>query len=246
MYNNTETEEATSMEANTEAIGIEAQSGLLNHVVGFHAKGAVASKSMEEETNKVVNSKSTFEKEEENDENTTNMENSEEKGGTVDGNKEQTVGVEKPMKDEWEFDDSKEDDIMDGKQGKTEELADVNEKARDTEDDKNTNRYTIGKDKENGEEIKPSNVQEKPKNQEMDEGHVASEAAMKENTTEENEDTEEEETKENNMNTTNNPDTGGLLLFVVRGTRNENKQKDRTNIITSLSMESKTEEEQEH
>ena len=42
MNNNTKTEEATSMEADTEAIRIEAQLGLLNHVVGFHAKGAVA------------------------------------------------------------------------------------------------------------------------------------------------------------------------------------------------------------
>ena len=103
--NNTKTEEATSMEADKEAIGIEAQSGLLNHVVGFHAKGAVASKSMEEETNKVVNSNSMCE-------NTTNMENSKVKGGTVDGDKEQTVGVEKPMKDEWKFDDLEEDDTM--------------------------------------------------------------------------------------------------------------------------------------
>ena len=85
-------EEATSMESDTEEIGIEAQSGLLNHAVGFHAKGVVVSKSMEEETNKIVNSKSMFKKEEENDENTNNMEKSEEKGRTVDVDKEQTVG----------------------------------------------------------------------------------------------------------------------------------------------------------
>ena len=42
MNNNTETEKATSMEADTEAIDIEAQSGLLNHEVGFYVKGAVA------------------------------------------------------------------------------------------------------------------------------------------------------------------------------------------------------------
>ena len=40
-----------------------------------------------------------FEKEE-NDENTTNMENNKGKSDTVDVDKEQTVGVEKPMKDE--------------------------------------------------------------------------------------------------------------------------------------------------
>ena len=57
MNNNNKTEEATSMEADTEAIGIETQLGLLYHVVGFHTKGAVASKSIREETNKVVNSK---------------------------------------------------------------------------------------------------------------------------------------------------------------------------------------------
>ena len=55
---NTKTEEATNMEADTEAIGIEAQSGLLNHVVGFHANEVVTSKCMEEETNKVKESES--------------------------------------------------------------------------------------------------------------------------------------------------------------------------------------------
>ena len=44
------------------------------------------------------------------------MENSEIKGGTEDGDKTQTVGVEKPMKDEWEFDNLEEDDTIDGKQ----------------------------------------------------------------------------------------------------------------------------------
>ena len=96
-------------------------------------------------------------------ENTINMVNSEVKGGTVNGDKKQTVGVEKPMKDEWEFNDLKEDDTIDGKQGNTEESADDDEKACNTEDDKNTNRNTGGKDNENGEEIKPSNGQEKPK-----------------------------------------------------------------------------------
>ena len=76
----------------------------------------------------------------------------------------------------------------------------------------------------------------------MDERHVVSEIAAKENTTEENKDTEEEETNENNLNAIDTPDTGGLLLFGVGGTRNENKQKDRTNIITNSSMESKIEE----
>ena len=50
---NTKTEEATNMEADTEAIGIETQLGLLNHVVGFHVNEVVTSKCMEEETNKV-------------------------------------------------------------------------------------------------------------------------------------------------------------------------------------------------
>ena len=50
---NTKTEEATNMGADTEAIGNEARLGLLNHVVGFHANGAVASKHTEEEANKV-------------------------------------------------------------------------------------------------------------------------------------------------------------------------------------------------
>ena len=99
------------------------------------------------------------------------MENSEVKGGTKDGDKKQTVGVEKPMKDEWKFDNLEENDM--------EELAN-DEKVCNTEDYKNTNRNTGGKDDENGEEIKPSNGQEKPKRQEMDEGQVVSEVAMKE------------------------------------------------------------------
>ena len=32
------------------------------------------------------------------------MPNLEENGGTVDGDKKQTVGVDKPMKDSWETD----------------------------------------------------------------------------------------------------------------------------------------------
>ena len=100
---------------------------------------------------------------------------------------------------------------------------------------------TEGKDEENAEEIKPLNRQEKPMNQEMDEGLVLSEAAAKEN-----KGIEEGKMKENNLNTTDTPDTNGLLLSSVGGIRNENTQKDRTNIITNSSMESTAEEEQEH
>ena len=46
------------------------------------------------------------------------------------------------------------------------------------------------------------------------------------------------------METTTNTD--GLSLYGVKGIRNKNKQKDRTIVITNLSMESKTEEGQEH
>ena len=104
------------------------------------------------------------------------MENNTEKGGTVDVDKEQTLGVKKPiMKDNWEFDDeiSEKENTMDGNKGKTEKSTD---EARDT---------------------------------------------------------------------TDNPETGGISLFGVRGNRNENQQKDRTNIITSSSIEL-TEEEKEH
>ena len=92
----------------------------------------------------------------------------------------------------------------------------------------------------------------------MDEVLVLVEEAAKENAMKENEDTEEKETEENNLNNTGTPNsqspqemqtttnTDGLSLFVVGGIRNKNKQKDRTNVITSLLMESKTEEEQEH
>ena len=124
------------------------------------------------------------------------MENSEVKGGTEDGDKKQTVGVEKPMKDEWEFDDLEEDDTMDGKQGKTEESADDDEKACNMEGDKNTNRNTGEMEEENGEEIKTPRGQD-PKKPEMDVGleFVSAEEAAKENITEENEDTEEKETR---------------------------------------------------
>ena len=124
---NNKTEEATIMEGHTEKIGIEYQSGLLNHVIGFYESGATASKRVEEqEFNKVVNSKSMFGKEAGNEEKVTNMKNSEEKGCTVD--KEQAIGVEKPMEDKWGFDDLEEDDTMDSKQGKTEKLVDDDER----------------------------------------------------------------------------------------------------------------------
>merc|ERR1712238_48686 len=74
--------------------------------------------------------------------------------------------------------------------------------------------------------------------------------------TEESADDEEQDTMDDNKgkteestnevrNITDNPETGGISLFGVGGNRNENQQKDRTNIITSPSIESK-EEEQEH
>ena len=56
------------------------------------------------------------------------------------------------MKDKWEFDDLGENDTMDGKQGKKEELADDDEKVCDTEGDKNTNSNTGEMEEENGEE----------------------------------------------------------------------------------------------
>ena len=106
MNNKTETEEATIIVADTEVICSRAQLGLLNHVVRFYTKGAVASKSRKEEANKIVNSKSMSE-------NKNDMENSEVKGGTKDGDKEQTVGVENLMKDAWEFDNLEEgDDVL--------------------------------------------------------------------------------------------------------------------------------------
>ena len=124
-----------------------------------------------------------------------------------------TISRQTAIKDGWDSNELEEEDTMDGDEGKTEELAYDNEKARNLED-KNTNRNKGGKDKENGEEIEPSNGQKKPKNQEMDEGYMASEVAVKESTMEENKhkDKDEEETKDNNLNTTNNTDTGRISL----------------------------------
>ena len=87
--------------------------------------------------------------------------------------KEKPVQLEECMKDEQEFDDSEdeiseEEDIMDGNKGKTEELAN-DERACDTEVDKNTNKNTGGMEVENGEEIKTLSGRD-PKKQEMDEG----------------------------------------------------------------------------
>ena len=65
MNNITKTEATISMGADMEAIGSGVQLGLINHMVGLHTKGAVASKSMKEEINKIVNSENMFEKEEE-------------------------------------------------------------------------------------------------------------------------------------------------------------------------------------
>ena len=95
---------------------------------------------------------------------------------------------------------------MDGKKGKMEELADDDEKASDTEDDKNTNRNTGGKVKENGKEFKTPCGQDSKK-QKMDKELVSSEAAAKKNITEENKDTEEEDTKDNDLNTTGSSDS---------------------------------------
>ena len=209
------------MEADTEAIGIEAQSGLLNHVVGFHTKGVVASKCMEEETNKIVNSKSMFEKEEENDENTPNLE---EKGGTVDGDKEQTVGVDKPMKDEWEtdeFDKPEEEDTRNDEEEPTEE-SDNNDGVGETEDDNNTTSTTGETDGENGKELKPVKEQKKP-NQGTEKEGLATEKVAND--------------------TTDNPKIDRISLFGVGGNRNENQQEDRTNIITGSSIELTEEEE---
>ena len=59
---NTKMKEATNMGADTESISIEAQLGLLKHVVGFHATGATASKHTQEKANKVKESESIPEK----------------------------------------------------------------------------------------------------------------------------------------------------------------------------------------
>ena len=41
------------------------------------------------------------------------------------------------------------------------------------------------------------------------------------------EESAKDEAREKNLDTTNNPETGGILLFGVGGTRNENKQKEK-------------------
>ena len=58
------------------------------------------------------------------------------------------------MEDCWESDDLKVKETIDGRKGSTEESADGDEKASDTEDDNNTNSNTRGKEEENGKEIK--------------------------------------------------------------------------------------------
>ena len=140
-------------------------------------------------------------------------------------------------------------------------MADDDEKARDMEGDRNTNRNKREMEEENGEEIKTPSGQD-PKKQEMDEVLVSSEATAKENTTKEIEGTEEKDTKDNNLNTTGNTPvsqkdptqqemkgttnpTGGILLFDVR--RIKRKKKDKTNTSTIGAMvKSEMEEEQEH
>ena len=69
------------------------------------------------------------------------MKNSEAKGVNV-VDKEQVVGIEEHMKDGWESDEMEEEDTMDGKKGHTEESADNDEKAGDTEDNSNTTSIT--------------------------------------------------------------------------------------------------------
>ena len=86
----------------------------------------------------------------------------------------------------------------------------------------NTTSTTREIDGENGKELEPIKEQEKP-NQGMEKEVSATEEAVN--------------------NTTDNPKIDGILLFGVGGNRNENQQKDRTNIITESSIELTEKEE---
>ena len=87
----------------------------------------------------------------------------------------------------------------------------------DTEDDNNTTSTTGEIDRENGKELKPVKEQKKPNQSTKEEGWTTEEAAN---------------------NTTINSEIDRILLFGVGGNRNENQQKDRTNIIKGSSIES--------
>ena len=122
---NTETEEATIMGTVTEVFG---GSGLQKHAEKFHAKGVAAART-EEIENRMTEA--------------TEAKNSE---GLIKG----TISGKALFIGGWDGCDSNElvkEDIMDGDEEKTEELADDDEKTCDMED-KNTNRNKGGKNKE--------------------------------------------------------------------------------------------------
>ena len=150
------------MGAYTEVIGV---SGLKTHAESFHAKGATVAKRTEEVESRMTEA--------------TDAKNSERLVTCT------VSGQETAINNGWESDELEEEDTMDGKKGMTEELANNCEKTGDTEDDSNTTSTTGGKDGENGKEIKQSNGQENPKNQDTDEELASAEEAAKEKTTEE-------------------------------------------------------------
>ena len=182
---NTKTEEVTNMGADTEVISV---SELQKHAESFHAKGAIVAMRTEEVENRMTEA--------------TDAKNSEELTSVT------ISGQETTTKDGWDSDKLEEEDIMIGNKGKTEEMTNDDEKACDTEGDKNTNRNTREMEEGNDEEIKTPSEQD-PKKQETDEGLelASAEEAVKVNIMEENDDTEEKETKENKLNIIGTPDS---------------------------------------
>ena len=122
-YSNNGTEEATTMGADMKAISVEIL-GLQKHAKSFHAKGAaVAAAKHTEEENMPAE--------------VTDAKNSEELAAG-------TVSVqETEIQDGWHYKNIKADDETNGKGENTEEEADDDEKAGDTEDDSKTT-STIG------------------------------------------------------------------------------------------------------
>ena len=103
---NTETKEATFMRADMEVIGV---SGLQKQEESFHAKGAAAAR-IEVENRMTETTEAKYSK------------------GLATG----TINGQIAIKDSWDSDELEEESIMDGNEGKTEELAD--DEACDTTD----------------------------------------------------------------------------------------------------------------
>ena len=223
---NTKTEEATIMGADTEVIGA---SGLQKHGKRFHTKGAAAAIELANVE------KSNVEK------NVEDLKNDETEEGDT---KNSAAGNN--MEEEDDYENTKDDT----KGSNNNELTNTLEKEAYVigGDSKSSNPldsdFAVSSQPTMGDISEGVNIMKD--NWEFDDEILEEEDTMDGNKGKTEESTDDKKARKKNPNTIDNLETGGISLFGAGGTRNENQQKDRTNIITRLLIESKTKEEQDH